>query len=183
MSEVLIVGIIAAVVCLLTPALGWFLNQQGVSRQAKELEALKSRLDLIDRLGESKASIPMLDNDIEQLRIREIRAVLAEINSFTEVARAGSAPNEAKLNRWSRTFLSYDQISLKGRIYKGLFYAFTILSVTGTAVAVSVAASNEWVFSIVGGAFYLFIGYLFRRAAIRAYNADKKKAVATQVDC
>ena len=175
MSESLIVGIVAATAGLCATVLGWYLNQQGVFKQAKELEALKSRLDIITMLSKSEISSSELNNDIEHLKLREMRAVLSEIKSLTEVEKADTAPHEAKQNQWSRIFLAYDQISLKGRIYKGLFYAFTFFAVSVASMMVVVAEPNEWVFGLIGGLVYFFIGLSCRRAAIRNYNTEKKK--------
>jgi hypothetical protein len=182
MSDALIVGIIAAVAGLLSPVVGWFLNQQGESRRTKKLEALKARIDLIEKLSDSRVRPPEIDNDIEKVKIREIRAVLAEMEALSETERARIAISGAEMSRWKRATLAYDQISHKGRIYKGLFYAFTFFAVAGAAAGLSVSTPGEWVFALIGCAFYLMIGLAFRRAAVRTYEEDKKMAAATQHD-
>ena len=182
MSDAQIAAIITAVAGLLSTVVGWFLNQQGVSRQTKQLEALMARIDLIEKLSDSRAIPAQFDNDIEKLKVREMRAVLAGIEALSETERARIAIPGAEMSRWKRATLTYDQISLKGRVYKGLFYAFTFFAVIGTAAALSVATPVEWVFALIGGALYLMIGLIFRRAAVRTYEADKRMAAATQLD-
>jgi len=180
MNPTLIVGIITAVAGLLTTILGWLLNQLGISRQAKELEVLILRLDIIDKLSKLQSATVELDTDIEKLRKLEMKAVLAEISDFTDIDHAGIVSSNTKMSWWNRTTLSYDQISLKGRIYKGLFYSFTLFSVLGSLGLASVEYSDpaHWGIGLVGGLIYFFIGLSFRRASIRTYAKDKKKAVA-----
>ena len=180
---VLIVAIIAAVPGLLSPVVVWFLNQQGVSRQRKQLETLMARIDLIEKLSDSRAIPAQFDNDIEKLKVREMRAVLAEIEALGETEQARIAIPVAGISRWKRATLNYDQISLKGRIYKGLFYAFNTFAVTGAAAALYVATiPGTRIVAIFGSALYLMIGLIFRRAAVRTYEADKRMAAATQLD-
>ena len=179
MSEVLIVAIITAVAGLLSPIVGWFLNQQGVSRRTKELQALKARIDLLEKLSDSRARYPQFDDDIETLGQREMRGVLAEIESLSETVRARLAANKSEMSRWKRASLTYDQISLKGNIYKWLFYVFALVALFGTSSALAVGDKGQWVFAIIGGVFYFLIGLAFRRAAVRTYEVDKKKSSAS----
>lgn len=181
----IIAGIIAGVAGLLTTALGWLLNQMGLARQAKELEILKSRLEVIEKLSELKETSEVLQNDIEKQRKLEIRAVLAEISEFTEIANTRASSSNDKINWWNKIILGYSQISLKGRIYKGLFRAFAILALLVWLSITSILndeyeGSNLWITVLVGGIIYLMIGLGFRRAAIRTYTNDKKKVEAAQ---
>lgn len=184
MDPTIIVGIIAAMAGLLTTALGWLLNQLGISGKAKELEVLKSRLDIIDKLSDLQRATADLDPDIEKLRKLEMRAILAEISDITEIDREGIVSQKVKMGWWSRATLDYHQISLKGRIYKGLFYSFSLFAVLVSLSVIWVEFSDlgQWFIGLVGGGIYFLIGLSFRRAAIRTYEKDKKKATAVQME-
>ncbi|WP_345971006.1 hypothetical protein WCX72_04055 [Sulfurimonas sp. HSL1-6] len=182
MSDALIVGIIAAIAGLLSPVIGWLLNRQGISRRTRELESLKSRIDFIEKLSKSKEHHTQLDDDIEKLTLREMKAVLAEVDALSEAGRAMISFSGSELNKWQRLTLSYEQISLKGRVYKGLFYAFSFFSFSGVLASLSVATKEEIVFTFIGGSFYLIIALVFRSAAIRTYEVDKRIAGKVQSD-
>lgn len=187
MDANIIVGIIAAVAGLLTTALGWLLNQMGLARQAKELEVLKSRLEVIEKLSDLQDTTTTLKSEIEKRRRMEIRAVLAEISDFTDIAQSRASTSKDKISWWNRIILGYNQISLKGRIYKGLFYAFTgfallvWLSITRIE-NIEGETSGLWVTVLIGGIIYLLIGLAFRRAAIRTYKRDKEKIATANLE-
>lgn len=182
MSDALIVGIIAAIAGLFTPVVGWLLNRQGVSHLTRKFNALKARIEFIEKLSDSKSHFAQFNNEIDKLTAQEMSAILAETEMLSETGRAGVAVPGAEMGKWQQAILSYAQISLKGRVYKGLFYAFSLIAITGSAAALNVAKEGETVFVLIGGVFYLIIGLLFRSAAVHTYETDKKKAVTTKPD-
>ena len=181
MKPEIIVGIIAAVSGLLTTALGWLLNQLGIARQLKELEVLKSRLEVVDRLSKVEQISSNLESEIQKMRNLEIRAVIAEIKDITQI-KSTDKGDLKNMSWFKRLILGYPQLSLKGRIYKGLFVSFVLFAFLGSLSIISYekGAENQWSMVLTGALVYIFFGIIFRRLAVRTYERDKSKLMESK---
>ena len=77
----------------------------------------------------------------------------------------------APQSRWARFFLTQPALSVRQRIFKGLFYFFFVFAMLGVLLALSTQFSEgpnkeeAFIIFFFSTAFYLGIALLFRRAA------------------
>jgi hypothetical protein len=168
-------AVVAAVPALLSPIVVWVLGRSRISRESARIDYFNKRLDFLERLNKLQTQQlaegpirPLLDREIEHYR-----AFLDQpptvIPQRTEV-KAG-----APQSRWARFFLTQPAVSVRQRIFKGLFYFFFgtamvfALGTLGTPIALFSEERPETTeilqvlsFSFV---FYLGIALLFRLGA------------------
>ena len=160
--------LIAALPVILAPILAWLLGRSGISKEAATIDYLNKRLDVLERMNRLHTQLteapirPFLDAELEICRVF-LRQPL------TFVARAAEAEVATPQSRWAQFFLTQRAVSVRKRVYKGLFYFFF-----GTAVLMLLAGlatlSGDTPLELFPGmlfafGFYLAIALLFRRGA------------------
>lgn len=167
---------------VLAPAVGWFLSQRGVARRIKEFEHLLKRMELVERLRSLREYKGQTKSQFRETLDAEVSNIVAGLAELREAEHPVHITAVEVKSRWRRFLLLYKQASLKGAIYKGLFYTFLLFSVT----VIITFAIIPWeggmianqVFSLIfGGVFYLIPSLLFRAAAVRDYRRRLKKGV------
>jgi RsiW-degrading membrane proteinase PrsW (M82 family) len=164
--------LVAILPAVLSPIVPWVLGRSKVSKEAATIDYLNKRLDILERLNKLDTQLtegplrPFLDTEIEHCRTF-LHERPAFITHDAEVAVA------APQSRWGRFFLTQPAVSMRKRIFKGLFYFFFAIAVLYAPVlpiVVSSESSGEdrsvLVLSFIAGfVFYLGLALLFRRAA------------------
>jgi hypothetical protein len=103
--------LVATLPVILSPIVAWALGRSKVSKEAATIDYLNKRLDILERLSKLHTQLtedpirPFLDTEIEYCR-----AFLHQL--------AVGAPQ----SRWARFFLTQPAVSVRKRIFKGLFY-------------------------------------------------------------
>ncbi len=184
MNTELIIPIIAMVPALLAPLIAWFLSQRGVSRRAKELESLLTRIELVEKLRQIQEQTSDSKARLVGILDTEVGDILDDLESLREIQAPLITKPYQKMAGLRRFLLLYKQASRKGKVYRGVFYACFFIAVSGGVVGVAEGMSRgtggDWIFGLVGAAFYLAIGLAFRAAAVRDYEKKTKKTkVAT----
>src|SRR5262245_33729290 len=114
---------------ILAPIVAWVLARSRVSKDAATIDYMNKRLDILERLSKLHTELtegpikPFLDTEIEYCRafLHQPPTFLphgAEVPHGVEVAAA------APQSLWARFFLTQPALSLRKRVFKGLFYFF-----------------------------------------------------------
>jgi len=166
------IPVLAALPALLSPIVVWALARSRISKEATTIDYLNKRLDILERLNTLNTQLaegpfkPFLDKEIENCR-----AFLGQPPTF--IPHGAEVEAAAPQSRWARFFLTQPAVSLRKRIFKGLFYFFFGIAVFFQALIPSLLSSefsteqrSELVWIWLGtSVFYLGIALLFRRAA------------------
>ncbi len=167
---------------VLAPAVGWFLSQRGVARRIKEFEHLLKRMELVERLRSLQEYKGQTKSQFRETLDAEVSNIVAGLAELREAEHPIHITAVEVKPRWRRFLLLYKQASLKGAIYKGLFYTFLLFSVMtavsfATLTSLEVVVASRIFYSIFAGVFYLIPSLLFRAAAVRDYRRRLKKGV------
>ena len=71
--------IILVLPALLAPVIAWFLSQQGVSRRAKEVESLLSRMELVEKLRHVQEQSPNSSARFGDALDKEVNDILDDL--------------------------------------------------------------------------------------------------------
>jgi len=160
--------LIATLPVILSPIVAWTLGRSRVSKEAATIDYLNKRLDILERLNKLHTQLtegpirPFLDTEIEYCR-----AFLHQLPAF--IPRGAEVSVAAPQSRWARFFLSQPALSLRKRIFKGLFYFF--LSIAMVALPAAPAAlfaespAEAALFLVYFFVFYFGLSLLFRLGA------------------
>jgi hypothetical protein len=163
--------LVAVVPVILSPMIAWALSRSRVSKESATIEYLSKRLDFLERLNKLHSQLaegpikPFLDMEIEHCR-----AFLGQQPIFL---RHGAETEGAAVpqSRWGRFFLTQPAVSVRRRIFKGLFYFFFGIAMSFLVLApITLSESRSefldlapiFLFSFV---FYLVIALLSRHFA------------------
>jgi hypothetical protein len=163
--------LVATLPVILSPILAWAVGRSRVSKEAATIDYLNKRLDILERLNKLDTQLtqgpirPFLDTEIEHCR-----AFLHQPPTF--IPHTAEAAVAAPQSRWARFFLTQPALSVRKRIFKGLFYFFFIIAMLYlplTPILLFSEAGEEYpvllVSFLVGFVFYFGVALLFRRAA------------------
>jgi hypothetical protein len=160
--------LVATLPVILSPIVAWALGRSRVSKEAAMIDYLNKRLDFLERLNKLNTQLtegpirPFLDTEIEHCGMF-LRQPPAFISHGAEPAVA------APQSRWARFFLTQPALSLRKRIFKGLFYFFFGIATLALPLAPTALFSADpgetATFWVVYFVFYLGLALLFRRAA------------------
>jgi hypothetical protein len=166
--------LVAVLPALLSPIVAWVLSRSKVSKEAAIIDYLNKRLDVLERLNKLHTQFtegpirPFLDTEIEHCR-----AFLRQPPTF--IARGAALAPGAPQSRWARFFLTQPAVSVRQRVFKGLFYLFfgTAILILPMIPLVYLSAPPlhdlpilvQLLSTLLGFGFYLVIALLFRRAA------------------
>ena len=168
-----IIAIIATVPVLLVPVIAWILSQRGVSRRAKEIQSLLTRMELVEKLRQVKEQTSVSKDRLVGILDKEISHILDDVESIREIQAPWTRTRPDNVARWRKFLLLYKQTSLNGNIYKGLFYGFVFFAVFGVLSIVVrrifQATWDEMFIPAVFTVFYLIVGLCFRAAAAKEY--------------
>jgi len=167
--------IVAAIPVILSPFVAWVLGRSGISRHSAAIDYLNKRLDIIERLNKLQTQLaespirPFLDTEVEFCRalLRQPPTFIA--HGVEMQVKAAVAPQ----SRWARFFLTQPAVSMRKRIFKGLFYFFFGVAIFAVVMAPLILFSgptHDDLAAVVTGllifiAFYIAIGLLFRLGA------------------
>jgi len=171
----------------LTPVFAWLSSLRTAARRSAELDALLRRLELVERVqklygvGERQGAY----REVLDAELRDILADLSRLRGPEAPAHVLASRTE-NLPRWRSWFLAYKQASVKGALYKALFYvslAFAVLGGIGLMTSASdrasgLGATDTVILGFLGGGFYVAIGLAFRAAALRDYRKRLGKGSA-----
>ena len=175
-----VTAVIAMVPGLLVPLIAWFLSQRGISRRAKKFESLLTRMELVEKLRQIQGQTSDSKSKLVGILDMEVDDILNDLESSREIQVPLTTTPPQKVTGWRRFLLLYEQVSLKGKAYKWLFYFFSLFVVVGSFGIVSEGYTvQDSIWGLLGLAIYLAIGLAFRVAAVRDYERIMKKAKAT----
>lgn len=169
---------IAILPAVLTPLLAWLLAQRGVARRTSQIEQLLKRTELVERLRALPTGAAPGRRD--ELLDDEVRDIVADLAALTEPKQAIAAGPVRRQSRLSRFLLFYEQPSRKAYIYRAVFYLFSLFGLVGGLGAAFSGTKTDSYFGLLGGGFYIGVGFLFRSAAVRAIERGLRKASADQ---
>lgn len=161
---------------LVVPLIAWFLDQRGVARRTKEFDTLLKRTELVEKLQALKKENGTKNADIDITLEDELCDILSDLDSLREIERPPHIKPIEERTWFRQALLLYKQSSIKGALYKSFFYIFSFLGIFGSFSAVFLAPEltaqrpSDFIAILIGMAFYLGIGLLFRAAAIRDYK-------------
>jgi hypothetical protein len=163
---------------VLTPLLAWVLAQRGVARRTSQIEQLLKRTELVERLRAlPTGAAPGRRDDVLDAEVRDI---VADLAALTEPEQAVAAGPVRRRSRLSRFLLFYEQPSWKAYIYRAVFYLFSLFGLVGGLGAALSGMRTDWYFGLLGGGFYIGVGFLFRQATVREFRRGLTKASARQ---
>jgi hypothetical protein len=162
--------LVATLPVILSPIVAWALGRSRVSKEAATIDYLNKRLDILDRLNKLHAQLtegpirPFLDTKIEYCR-----AFLHQPPTF--IPHGAEVTVAAPQSRWARFFLTQPALSLRKRVFKGLFYFFfgiAMLSLPTVPIAL-LSERRDTVevvsFIVIYFVFYFGLALLFRLGA------------------
>jgi len=182
------IAIIAMLPGLLAPLIAWFLSQRGMSRRAKVLESLLTRMELVEKLRQFQKHPSDGKTRLVESLDNEVHDILDDLDSLRETQAPLATSPRQQMADWKQLFLLYKQASLKGRVYKVLFYVSSVITIFGTAVFIPRSLIDQgmtpsfWVSLLITVAFYLVIALVFRAAAIRDYDRMTMRSMAARTD-
>ena len=173
--------LIAGLPAVLAPSIAWLLSQIGVGRRTKDIEHLQKRIELVERLRPLQENNELKKRQFNEKLDAVVMDIVEDLAAFRETEQPVHAAAIQAQSRWRRFFLLYEQASIKGRIYRVLFYMFLFFAVAmpvlystmGSSVGVKQGGVGVGLFS---GVFYMVLCLLFRSAAVSNYRKMQKKA-------
>lgn len=157
---------VAALPVILAPLTAWILAQRREVRRNAELEHLKLRVDLVEKLRHLHADTT---TDPTDPLAREAADILADLEALLAHDTI-SAPALPGISRIAGVFLLYKQRSRKASVYRGLFYFFALIGLIGflaSLTEVTPKTPGEWFARILGAVVYIGVGVAFRASAVR----------------
>jgi hypothetical protein len=122
--------LVATLPVVVSPIVAWALARSRISKEAATIDYLNKRLDFLERLNKLHTQLtegpirPFLDTEIEHCR-----AFLHQPPTF--IPRDAEVAVGAPQARWARFFLTQRAVSVRKRIFKGLFYFFFGIAMLG----------------------------------------------------
>jgi hypothetical protein len=162
--------LVATLPVILSPIVAWFLGRSRVSKEAATIDYLNKRLDVLERLNKLHTQLtegpirPLLETEIELSR-----TFLHQPPTF--IPHGAEVAVAAPQSRWARFFLTQPAVSVRKRIFKGLFYFFFAIAIVYVPIAASLffsepSRAGEILLGLMSVfAFYFGLALLFRRAA------------------
>lgn len=165
------VAIISAAPALLAPLLSWILQYRGVAQKIRELDVLEKRIQVIERLNGIGDALP---EESRRVLRAELAAITQDLIADREREHAAGSTIVSHLPNWRRLLLYYEQPTAKASIYRGCYW----FCLFGALSMISVGFEGDTLLgaAIPGMIFYLFIGLLFRGAAMRQQNRAAENA-------
>lgn len=159
--------LVATLPVILSPIVAWALGRSRVSKEAATIDYLNKRLDILERLNKLHTELtegpirPFLDMEIEHCRV-----FLHQPPTF--IPRDAEVAVAAPQSRWARFLLTQPAVSVRKRIFKGLFYFFlgiAMLSLPAILISGSFSESEAAIGFIAFFVFYFGLALLFRLGA------------------
>jgi hypothetical protein len=170
---------------VVTPIVTWLFSLRAASRRSAELDWLVRRVEVVERVDNLQrlAGSPGTYRQLVDAELKDVLEDLAALRA-QQTAASSLAGGTEKFGKWRRWFLTYEQASMKGSVYKVLFYIFLAFSVTVVIPLSSVASdptlalghAERVLFALLGAGFYLVLALSFRAAAVRDYRKRLQKA-------
>jgi hypothetical protein len=163
------VQLLPLVPALLAPVITWYLSQRGTALRAQRFEHLLRRAELAGKL---RALEPDANDPLRRKALTdEINDILDDLAALRASEQAPSAAAVPAISIWNQFWLRFPQSSLKGRIYKGLFYSFFGFGLLGLAVLpFGTPGAIDLTGVVPAAVLYVGIALLFRSAATREYK-------------
>ncbi len=182
----LIIALLPFIPGLLAPLILWVLSQRGMAKRAKELESLHSRMELVEKLRVSRELNLEVDERNRDVLNMEVTDILYDLEALRGDDDHESSLEPVKLTILRRATLLFRQRSVKGKVYKGVYYFclfFVIIGGAGITVEFISSGSLETYFTgLLGAAFYLVLGLFFRAGAVRDYKRITNKSKIHKTD-
>jgi hypothetical protein len=163
--------IVAIIPALLSPIVPWVLGRSRISRESARIDYFNKRLDFLERLNKLHTQ-NLAEGPIRPLLDRKIEHCRAFLDQPpTGIPQRAEMKADAPQSRWARFFLTQPAVSVRQRIFKGLFYFFFVFAMLGVLLGLSIPFSEgpnreeAFIIFFFSTAFYLGISLLFRRAA------------------
>jgi hypothetical protein len=162
--------LVPALPAIISPIVVWALGRSRISKEVATIDYFNKRLDFLERLNKLHTQLaegpikPFLDTEIEHCR-----AFLGQPPTF--IPHRAEVEVAAPQSPLARFFLAQPAVSVRKRIFKGLFYFFFGIAMIYVPLALILlypmgveGVQEVWLipFSFV---FHLIIALLFRRAA------------------
>jgi hypothetical protein len=167
-NQILVASLPVALSSIVAPIVAWVLGRSKISKEVATIDYFNRRLDFLERLNKLHTQLtegpirPFLDTEIEHCRAF-LHHPPALIPLAAEVTVAGPR------SRWAQFFLTQPAVSLRKRIFKGLFrFFFGIAIVAGplgliaSFVEPPAGVESAWVIWVGFIVFYLGLALLFR---------------------
>ena len=157
----------------LAPLIGWLLSQRGIGRRTKEIENLLKRIELVERLQSLQKNEGLIKSSFSENLDVIVADIVKDLAEFREKEQPIQVTALQAQPWWQRFLLLYEQASLKGKVFKVLFYMFLFIAVFMVVMPLVPDQSPAFSDSIIGyfsGAFYMFLSLYFRAAAARDYR-------------
>jgi len=190
MSPDVVPAIIGAIPALLAPFASSWMQRQGFTYKAKELDVIEKRVQLIERLLALEGQLSAERRSALQQELAEIaRDLVAERSR----ERAAGATAVDQFSAWRRVLLVYEQPTMKASVYRGFFWFFLGLGVlvvlSSWMIGVESGSGHpeggvgtSAVIAFSGLLLYGGIGAIFRSAALRQHRRAQASAAAASAE-
>jgi len=186
MDKEVVAAIIATIPAVLAPLASFWLQRQGFTYKAKELDVIEKRVQLIERLLALEGQLSAERRSALQQELADIARDLVAERSRERTAGATAVE---QFSAWRRLLLAYEQPTMKASVYRGFFWFFLGLSVlvVFSSWTIGIESGDEqpgdgvWMsagIALSGLVLYGGIGAIFRSAALRQHKQARASAAA-----
>lgn len=171
MKTEILVAVIAAGPALFSPIVGWFVNRIGLGRRFREIDLRIKKLELLEKA----ASLSRTESAGHEQVTASIDKAISNTLAYLEVAE--EIPTEqvrlgyASLSRTKRFFLLFKPYSIKGWVFRVLYYLNLYFIVVMPFMFFFLAQTGEFEktelpLMIPGMSVYVILTIVFHRLAV-----------------
>lgn len=173
MEKEIVVALIGLVSATIVPFMSSLLQRRSFDERAGEVGLLEKRVQLAERLLANAQYLEAKDRKTIEATLTQVARQLADQH---RVESDSQKPKLESLSWWRKLLLAYEQPNLKASIYRaGYWIAIGFGLLGGVSATVVSEKSEDLKFAVIGGLFYIGIGFLWRSAAVRQKrHADSK---------